>query len=121
MTEMKFSLKRETTRVILEDEGGTKTAYLLRELTGKQRDDYQKTIVKAIKPNAEGIPQKLDGMSGLKTQLLVASMVREAGLEPVSIGEIDSFPSSVHEDLFDEAQRLSRLGKYEAEDDEGNG
>ena len=117
MEELEFKIKRAEVRVILESEEGEKTAYLLRELTGKQRDDYQKTVAKQIKPDKEGVPTNLAGMAGLRSQLLILSIVKEQGLESVSLDVVDGLPASVHESLYLKCVELSGLG---AEGELGN-
>lgn len=118
MEELSFKLELEQIRVTLEDTEGNSVAYLLRELTGKQRDDYQKIVAKQIRPDSDGKPTNLAGIAGLRTQLLIFSMVKEQGLEPVSLKEVDSWPASVHEKLFEKAQAISGLGV--SEEDSGN-
>lgn len=115
---IRLSLKRKTQPIILENpDTGEDEKYLLRELTGKLRDDYINMI------NARmGANDKLRDTRGIQAALIAMSLfkVDAAGEEhPVTRPDVEKFPSTTQNELHRLSQKLSALGKT-AEADEKN-
>ena len=102
MSKLVFSLRRKETEVEIEG-----VSYILRELTGLQRDTYLDEVGERINYNAEG---KAQGMrhSGLQSLLISMSLYTTDG-KLVEASVVKEWPASVQAGLFDEAQKLSGL------------
>lgn len=105
MKELKFSLTLKEVTVSLDDE-----SYVLRELSGKQRDMYLNEIGPRMKFNAEGKTEGLTNYEGLQSGLLALCLYDKDG-ELVAEKVLQGWPASVLSDLFDAAQELSGLDK----------
>ena len=118
MEELKFSLKREQVRVVLEGEDGKDKVYFLKELTGKGRDEYLSHLSKKMRFNNEGKPSGLKSFDGLQTKLLTICLYDEDG-KLAKADTIGAWPSVVVDNLFKKAQDISALND-QGVDDVGN-
>jgi hypothetical protein len=85
--------------------------YIIRELTGKQRDKYLDTVAKRVQ-YVNGMQAGMTSLSGLQSSLLSMCMVDEDG-KNVPESTIADFPGSVTSKLFKIAQDLSGLNENE--------
>lgn len=111
---VKLTLKLKTIPIELEQEDGLVKTFVLQELTGAERDVYVDLMVKRVKTNARGEPTGIRSAEGMQAQLLARCLRDEDGGK-LEVKEIQNFPSTTLNDLFDLAQELNGLGE-EAED-----
>lgn len=115
---LKRTLKRRTQAV---DVDGKKL--LVRELDGREREQYQKLIHDRTNygPRGERLGMK-EGGAGLWTPLLHLSVVDEQGVR-IPESELDAWPTTLREELYILAADLSKLegGGIGQEPQEGNG
>ena len=108
METMKFSLKRKSVDIVLENEQGKEEVYILREISGEEREKYLTSMASSMRFNEDGKPVGIDSFVGLHTSLLAMALVRQDG-SPVTATFIKSFPASVQIALFKKAKELSGL------------
>jgi len=113
---LQFDLKRKEETVVLEN-GDKKTEYVLRELSGKDRDFYLSKMSEKMRYE-KGKPAGLKNFDGLQA-LLINLHLHTMDDVRVSVQEIQKFPASVVSGLFDACQSISSLGD-EDEDEVGN-
>ena len=106
MQVFKFELKLKELEVEL---SGAK--YVLRELTGKQRDKYLDTVAKRVN-YVNGQQAGMTSLSGLQSCLLSMCLIDSDG-NAVKEAVIADFPGSVQSKLFKMAQDLSGLNEGE--------
>jgi len=101
---MQFSLDFDEVSVKLGDED-----YLLRELSGKDRDKYLNNVggrLKTDKNGNEGV-KNFDKMQAALLSLALKKINEEGTLESVSIEFIQGIRASVQKVLYDTARELS--------------
>jgi len=119
MSELKLSLNRKEVSVTLSDENGAEKKWLLRELSGAERDKYlNKMTGRAIMK--DGKPIGMKSFDGFQTDLLVLSLTDSSTGDTISREEIEELPASTQQILFEKAQELSGLD-LGPEDIEKNG
>jgi hypothetical protein len=114
---MKFKLVLREEPVELEDADGVTHHYILRELSGKQREEFQTVLQGKLTLGADGKPVGVKDAKGIFAALLTRAMVHADTRKTVSADEVGSWPGSVCEQLYKRAQELSAL----KEGAEGNG
>lgn len=114
---LKFSLDLAEVPVELDSKSGESRAYVLREMTGKQRDLYLQSLRKKATVGKDG-QVTLNNFDGLQSNLLTRCLFNSDG-ENVSEDEIQEFPSKVQTILFEKCQELNGLNQEE-EGEEGN-
>lgn len=103
--------------VIIEDGDGKELNCFLREMTGTKRDKY----LNSMSGNLKFINGKVSGLKnydGVQNRLLTRCLFKPDG-EAFDSKELDEFPCSVLNQLFEIAQKLNGLDK-DAEDDAKN-
>lgn len=80
--------------------------YVLREMTGKQRDQYLTELNKRMKIDSTG-KASLSSFDGLQAELLTRCLFE--GDASISKEELQSYPSNTQSKLFNEAQKLNGL------------
>jgi len=111
-----LSLERKEVDVILEGPDGQEHHWLLRELSGSERNRYLNKMTHRVKMGPSG-QTSIKSFDGFQSDLLHLCLVDEEG-EKVSKEVIEGLPSSSQLALFDKAQEISGLNK---EGDEGEG
>lgn len=119
MKELKFSLKLKEVSVTIADVDGQEKSYILRELTGEQRDSFLDDVGKRLKYSASGKVQGFSNFKGLQSGLLMLSLYDMEG-QSISEKELLLFPSSVISDLYKTAQTLSGLAEEKEEEEAKN-
>lgn len=114
----KFSLKRREEKVVLEGHNGEDRVVIVREMTGKQRDDYLNAMLGSMELGADGKPTRVKNFAGLSTQLLALTL--HEGGQPVPLDQIETWPASVINGLFDIAQSINALTDESAQQVQGN-
>jgi hypothetical protein len=107
---------------------GKTTIYVLRELTGEQRDKYLNGTLARAKTDAEGKVAGVRDLTGYQAALLCLAMRRVEGGEVVDgklvkgtvletefpdPGMVQSWPSRVQSKLFKRAQKMSGINEEE--------
>ena len=111
-----FSLKLKSEQFEIEQQDGSVKTYEIKELNGRELEDY----LNSTRNNVILTNGKVTGMKtfdGMYTNLLMRCtylLNGDAVLKP----DLDLWPSSLQKDLFDIAQRLSKLG---SDDESKNG
>ncbi len=122
METLRFDLKRKEVALILSDENGQDQEAILREITGRDRDEYMNFIAKMVKIDGEGKPTSFSNTAGITTKLLKLSLFWKESGKRIKPEEFETWPAEVCEKLFYASQGLSQLGKSKKkEDPEGNG
>jgi len=116
METIRLNLTRKTVDVVLEDSDGRDRNLELRELTGKDRDFYLSGVSERMRYDPKGKPLGLKSFKGLQSSLLTLSLYEND--KNVQTKEIEGWPASVQEALFEQAQKISSLNQNE--DEEGN-
>lgn len=106
---MKFSLRPRGEEIHLEGKDSVVQVLTLREMTAADRDSYLVAISNRISVGPDGKPSPvLKDVAGFQAELLSRCLERMDGSR-VEIQEIQSWPSSVVQALFDRAQELNKL------------
>lgn len=103
---LSFTLKLQTLPVELDGK-----LFTITELTGKQRDQYLDANRARLKLD-KGKVVGLTSFQGIHAELLTLCMA-DLNRALVTKDQIDGWPASVTEQLFDAARSLSKLGKDE--------
>ena len=106
--ELRLKLEREEVNIILENKEGEEKRYTLKELTGKERNKYLNKMSNRVKIGQDGKAMGIKNFDGFQSDLLKLSLFDESG-EHVSEEDIEEFPSSTQQKLFEKAQKLSGL------------
>ena len=109
---MEFSLKLKEEQVVITGVDDVKRTYVLKELTGQQRDAYLNNMGGRMKFNDEGKTQGLSNYEGLQSGLLKLCVYSDDG-KLVPEKELQAWPSQVLSALFEKAQEMSALNKGE--------
>lgn len=110
MTCKKFELKlREESVEIVDVKDATKI-YVIRELSGAQRDAFLNDMGGRMKFTAAGKMEGLSDYTDLQTGFLALCLYDETG-ESVALEILREYPASVLSGLFEIAQKLSGLDK----------
>ena len=108
--ELKFSLVLKEVPVSVTDAEDVESTYVLRELTGRERDVYLNKMGGRMKFNEAGKTEGLSDYEGLQSGLL-SLCLRDGGGDLVKDKVLQEWPASVLSELFDVAQELSGLDK----------
>lgn len=113
---LSFDLELAEIPVTLNDpETGEAQEYVIRELTGKQRDAYLNGVSKRTKQLADGTT-KVTNFDGLQGDLLSRCMFLKGEDKPVKLDVVQQWPAKVQSKLFEAARELSALGQEEGEE-----
>ena len=104
---IRLKLILEMQDLILETEDGDKK-YTLKELTGFDRNKYLNKMSSRAKMGDDGKTLTLKNFDGFQSDLLHISLYNDAD-EAVSVEEIEAFPASTQQTLFEMSQKLSKL------------
>ena len=110
----KYSKSLQEIPIELENDNGEVECYILRELTGPQREEYVDTCTKRVRRNPDGSVRGMDS-KGLETLLISMSLYDSSG-DNVKVEEMKNWPSSLINGLYDDAARLSGLSKEAVKD-----
>jgi len=113
---LELSLVRTEIDVVLTDKDGEKKKWLLRELSGAERNRYLNKMTGRVKVGSGGATS-IKSFDGFQSDLLHLCLIDEEG-ERVTKEVIEELPSSTQQTLFEKAQEISGLDSKE--DDEGN-
>lgn len=111
-----LSLERAEVDVKLKGKDGVGHDWLLRELSGSERNRYLNKMKTRIKVGANGATS-IKSFDGFQSDLLHLCLLDEEG-ERVAKDVIEGLPSSSQLALFNRAQKISGLDNEE--DNEGN-
>lgn len=114
MEDLNFSLTLKTVSVTLDDK-----AYLLKEMTGGDRDKYLSTLGAKLSYGPDGKPTGLKSFDGLQSHGLSLCLYYEESGKKVPITVINQFPAAVQDSLWKAAQELSAIDQ-ESVDEMGN-
>lgn len=114
---LRLNLVQKEIGIVLEDENGDEIKYILKELTGAERNTYLNRMKNKVKIDKNG-KATITSFDGMQADLLKVSLFNENG-EAATVEMIESMPSSAQMKLFETAQALSGLDKEV--DDEKNG
>ncbi len=102
----RFSLKRRERKVILETENGGERVCFIREMDGRNRDAFTSRNSARFIVNDKGVIVGMKSYDGQYALLLSLCMFDEED-KLLDIKEIQTFPSSVQQELHDIAQKLN--------------
>jgi hypothetical protein len=110
---LRFKAKRRTKAAEVEEEDGSITKVVLKEMMGTDRDAYQELVAGKVKRGKDGLP--VSGTKGMTTELIARHAFAEDG-KPLSKRIIDNWPSSCQLMILKECMELSGLGGDEAKE-----
>jgi len=110
---MKVTLKLKEVSVEIDDD----EKWILRELTGKERNTYLDKMTNRAKVSKDGKVIGIKNFDGFQADLLEISLF--ANGESVTKDCIESMPASAQQELFERSQKLSGLDQN-ASDTEKN-
>jgi len=117
---IKLNLRKNSVPIELEGaEGETPIKLVMHEMTAAKRDAYLDTLSSRTRYDANGKAAGVKKFDGMQADLLVACIVKEDG-SPITIKEIQNWPSSVVSELYENAQELNHLGVDKKEQSEKN-
>jgi len=116
---LRFSLKPNEIPVVLEDENGEEIQCVLKEMDGQSRDKYLNVMSKKVAVGPDG-SASIRTYDGHLTDLVKRCLFYQDSGQPVPEDTIKKFPSRVLSALFDEANKLNKLGDEDITDSEGN-
>jgi len=105
-----LSLELKSVPVVL---GGV--PFSLVELTGESRDKYMTEMSQRMKYDGKGKPTGLKSYNGLQAMLLTLCLRDQTG-EAVKAADIQKYPSSAQNKLFEMAQEMNGLGELGEEE-----
>lgn len=109
----KLSLKRKQVEIEVEVADGSTKTFILKELTGSERDQFLNVMASKMRVGTDGKPTGVKDFTGLHANLIGLSLwVDEQRVEP---GVIQTWPASTQAELFAMAQELSGLTIKEGE------
>ena len=103
-----LTLVRQEAPVTLTLVDGIAKDFVLRELTGKGRDEYLNSMAKKMKFGPDGTPKGIQSFDGLQASLLSKCLYDEEN-NLVPIADIQAYPATAQAALFRKAQELSAL------------
>jgi hypothetical protein len=112
-----LSLQRVEVDVVLTGSDGVEHKWLLRELSGSERNKYLNRMTSRVKVGAGG-STTIKSFDGFQSDLLHLCLLDGDG-ERVSKEIIEDLPSSTQLAIFNKAQKISGLDA-DKEGDEGN-
>ena len=115
---MTLSLERAEVDVVLKGSDNEEHKWLLRELSGSERNRYLNKMTGRVKVGANGATT-IKSFDGFQYDLLHLCLRDEEGAT-IDKETIEGLPSSTQQALFLRAQKISGLDTEEKEDDEGN-
>lgn len=104
-----FSLDSKKVPFRLTTSTGESQDFEIREMTAANRDTYMEQLRQRMKLDSEGTPVGLVRYEGLQADLLVLCVWNLKDNKLVSHGVIQSWPASVVNELYTEAQRMHQL------------
>ena len=120
MEPIKLSLQRKEVPVTLLGEGGVEKAYVLREMSGAQREAYHQLSIKRVRFDPKGKATGVKDFEGMHAELLAFCFFDQEG-KAVPREEIQSLPQSAQVQLFNAAQQLNGLVSRKEEPDDSEG
>lgn len=115
--DLNFDLILQELPVTLTNADGVAEQYVLRELTGRGRDQYLNNLTGRLVTDAKGNSRMKD-FTGLQSNLVGRCLFRKDG-QAVTEAELVQWPARVLSKLFDKAKELSGLDD-DAEEEAGN-
>jgi len=110
---LRLELELKEVDVVLVDKEDNEKKYLLKELSGSDRNRYLNKMKNRVTTDKNG-NVKINTFDGMQSDLLTVSLFNEAG-ESVSKDEIEMLPSNTQQKLFEKAQELSGLNSEASE------
>lgn len=107
---VRVTKKRKSRPLEVENEDGTITNLTIREMTGTLRDRWMNQMGKAVKIDPTGKNGKIQDHTGLYAGLIAACCYNEKGLQ-LAEGEVQSWPASQQELVFEICQEMNGLTK----------
>jgi len=114
---MKFTRTFDSEDAIIVNDDGTETVFTIREVSGKQREDYRNFMYARLDRTAtdsEGNPT-LTKVAGMEAKLLCMCMHDPKGAT-VTQAFLDDLPGRVVAGLFQMAQKLNNLTPTDDQD-----
>lgn len=105
-----FSLEFETYEFTLTEKDKTVTAYIMTELSGRERDRYMTSMANNM--DMKGPTPRLKSFEGLQANLLTLCVRYNSGPKTgqlVSMQDAQNWPSRVQKQLHDRAQKMNGL------------
>lgn len=117
----KFDLRQQRQLISLVGEDGEEKQYTIRELSGRDMEQYldeNSTRIKTEIVDGKMRAISVEGYKGMYTSLLQHSLY-DSEDKKVPRAKIDEFPHSVQKGLFEKAQAINDMLTNEADDDDG--
>src|SRR5690606_1747028 len=95
----------------LRSEDGTIRSYTVRELSGKERDEYLTETSKRFRTDQSGKAIGVRDFDGLQSSLLVRCMTDDETNKLVTVNFLAGLPARIQEDLYERARKISKLNK----------
>ena len=109
---LKFSLTFKNEKIDIDGQ-----EYVLRELNGQERGQYLDSVGNRIIVGKDGQPSGMKSFDGLEASLLKLCLEGPDG-KLVPADTLAKWPSTVLQDLFENATRLSGLDKFSKKEKE---
>src|SRR5438093_101548 len=110
MTEVikRFTKKRKTEDIEIEENDGSIGKYTIKELEGTQRQEFIRLVSSRMKPGPDGQPTSLESTGELEIKLIAASVYDPSG-KLVTEQEVLQWPSTIITGIFEISSHLSAL------------
>lgn len=116
---IKLNLKKNSIPIELGgDDGEPIVKLVMHEMSAAKRDAYLDTLTGRTRYEA-GKAVGIKKFDGMQADLIVACVTKEDGT-PITVKEVQQWPSSVVSQLYDKAQELNHLGETKKEQSEKN-
>lgn len=109
MEALSLSLQRRSIPVNITTPEGETKVYVLREMSGAQRDQYLNFVGSRVKCDEKGNPIRMSSHDGIHAALLSRCLEDDQG-KLLTKETIEAFPSTALVQLFIAAQTLNGLG-----------
>jgi hypothetical protein len=114
---IRLSRRRKTKVIEIENDDGSVTKYVLKELNGTLRDAWLNRMSRSVK--SDGVKGTVKDYTGLYAALISACLYTTDLGASVPVGEktIQEWSSSCQEELFEICQKMNGLDKKSEEDE----
>jgi hypothetical protein len=106
-----FVTKRKERDIHIQDDSGQVKEYVIRELTGPERDQWLDLAAGKAKFGPDGKPTGVKDSGGIAADLVHRCLYKKGTNDRVPKELIAQFPSSMELALFEMASEISGIGK----------
>lgn len=112
---LRFNLKRKIIPIVITDNDEEEKEYELREMNGRDRDEYSNFVNQKIEPGKNGSTGHFKSVDRLQSNLIHRCLFDPSSSKMVAEDVIQTWPASMQTLVFERCQELNGL-KEKAEE-----